>query len=78
MTLRYDDVALMVEHLTLPEDVMSRLRRAAVELDLSDEQVATLNDVCLAHLQERGFDQTGSATDLGRRLEHIIDALNED
>lgn len=78
MRLEYDDVALMLERLTLPADLAAKLRRASVKLDVSDDQVSALNDACVIHLQEQGFDQAGGANDLGRRLERIIDALNED
>ncbi len=78
MRLEYDDVALMLERLNLPADLAAKLRRASVNLDASDAQVAALNEACVAHLQEQGFNQSGGASDLGRRLERIIDTLNED
>jgi len=76
--LRYDDVALVLERLSLPADLAATLRSATVDVHLADDQVAALNDACLAHLQEHGFDERGGPTPAGRRLEQIIDALNED
>ena len=45
---------------------------------MSDEHVAVLNDACIMLLQERGLESSGQVSDFGRRLEKIIDALNED
>lgn len=78
MRLQYADVALILDHLALAADLEAVLRGASVSLDMSDDQVAALNDACLAHLQEQGFEATGGVNDVGRRLERIIDALNED
>jgi hypothetical protein len=41
-----------------------------------DQEIAILNDACLVKLQEEGFSEDGSPTEVGRRLEHIVDALN--
>ncbi len=78
MMLRYDDVTLVLECVGLPEGLVAGLRRSIVNLDLSDEQVGALNDALVAHIQEQGFDQRGQVTETGRRLEHIVDALNEE
>lgn len=78
MRLRYDDLALIDERVVVPADLAAALRGAVVDLHLTDGQVAALNDACLAHLQEHGFDERGDPTDAGRRLERIVDALNED
>ncbi len=73
MTLRFDDVALVLEHVAVPADTAEHLRRAPLELAMSDEHVAALNDACIAYMQEHG-----SKGDVARRLERIVDALNED
>ena len=78
MTLRYEDIALVLKHVALPRELAERLRRAPVEPDLSDDEVAALNDALIAYVQERGFDAPGSTTGVARRLERIVDTLNED
>jgi hypothetical protein len=78
MRLRFDEVELVLGCVALPEDLALSLRRSTVNLDLSEEQIAALNDACIAHVQEHGLDQHGAATETGRRLEHIIDSLNTD
>jgi hypothetical protein len=78
MKLNYDDVSLLLEHVDLPDELRDRLGRAPVELRLSDDDFAALNDACIALLQERGRDGDGGVTELGRRLETIVDALNDD
>ncbi|HWI08817.1 MAG TPA: hypothetical protein VNT54_15040, partial [Solirubrobacteraceae bacterium] len=69
---------LLLEYVALPDAVAAELRGAAVEIDMSDEHVAVLNDACIMLLQERGLESSGQVSDFGRRLEKIIDALNED
>jgi hypothetical protein len=78
MMLRVEDIALVLEHVALPQGLVERLRRVPVELEISNEEIAALNDACISYVQEQGFDPRGSATDIARRLEQIVDALNED
>lgn len=78
MKLMYDDLNVLLEHVDLPEALRGRLAHASIELRLSDEDVGALNDACIAFLQERGRGSDGHMTELGRRLERIVDALNVD
>ena len=78
VSLRLEDIALVLEHVELPQELAERLRRTPVELDMSDDQVAPLNDALIAYVQEHDFDARGSTTDVVLRLERIVDALNED
>jgi hypothetical protein len=44
--------------------------------DLSGDERKTLGDLATVDLAESGFDGDYAPTDLGRRLEELIDALN--
>ena len=70
--LRVEDIVLILEHVALPREVAEHLQRAPAELEMTDEQLAVLNDACIAYVQERGV------SDVSRRLESIVDSLNED
>jgi hypothetical protein len=72
MELRLTDVELVLEHVPLPRELAEQLGRSWVKLEMSDEQLAALNDACIAYVQERGFD-----SDVSRRVESIVDALNQ-
>jgi len=73
MTLRFDDIALLLEHVAVPPDTAEQLRRAPLELAMSEKHISALNDACIAYMQKHGFEG-----DIARRLERIVDALNED
>jgi hypothetical protein len=78
MRFTYDDIALLLDRAVLPDAIAARLRDAPVEVEMSDEHAALINDACMTLLQERGFDQSGALNDFGRHMERIIDTLNED
>jgi hypothetical protein len=59
MRLRVEDIAFVLEHVALPRDLVERLRRTPVELEMSDDQVAALNDACMAYVQEQEFTAEG-------------------
>ena len=69
---RFDDIALVLEHVPLRRELAERLRRSPVELEVTDEQLAELNDACIGYVQEHG-----SISDVARRLELVVDTLNE-
>ena len=71
--IRVADIALVLEHVALPLELAEQLRRLRVEFEMSDEQLAMLNDACIAYVQERG-----PTTDVSRRLESLVGVLNED
>ncbi len=78
MKLRVGDLTAVLAILDLPEELRTRLQNANVSLSLTDQDITTLNDACLVKLQEEGFSEDGSPTEVGRRLEQIVDALNAD
>ena len=76
MRLRVGDLIMLLDDIELPTEVQERLRRSSVELHLSDLDLQTINDACIARVQEAGFDAGGSLNELGKRLESIVNKLN--
>jgi hypothetical protein len=76
LRLRVEDIALLLEHVAIPDQLAVRLRRAPVELEISDDDIAALNDTCIAYIQEHATDAPGSGRDIIRRVEGVVDALN--
>jgi hypothetical protein len=73
---RVSDLITLLDDLELPTAVRERLRSSFAEVRLSDSELQTINDACIARVQEAGFDAGGSLNDLGQRLEEIVDKLN--
>ncbi len=76
--LHPNDIALVLAVCDIPPDVGARLAAGPAEpSELSDCDLLTLNDACLARIQEHGWDEAYESTREGAQLERVVGWLNQ-
>lgn len=70
-----EDAEFMLNQLELTDSLKRRLREAVQEVRLSPSDADELRDFCAEKLDVSGFDESYEPTELGKRLERLVDQL---
>ena len=71
------DIEFMLLHLDLPDALRNLLEklRSAPDTEISEAVADELRDICTDKLDTHGYDVNYEPTELGKRLEGLIDTL---
>ena len=72
------DIQYMLSELKVPKHLAAKLKVGSQGLDkLTPEEFDILHDLCCEKLQVLGFDENYELTEVGKKLEDLIDKLYE-